>query len=264
MSFTGRAGKGPPLLGAYLAIESAYSAHVMGRAGFDWLLIDMEHSPLSARDATAMVHAVAVGSRGTCASLIRIPALGVEWVKWALDSGAAGVVAPMVQTKAEAEQLVRFAAYPPLGQRSFGPFNAPWADLSPDSSMAKYFSTTSKDVAIIVMIESLAGVNEADAIMATTGIGGVFVGPVDLRLSMGLQGADGQEPEYVQALEKIVRIGKRVGIPVGIFSASPESLKVHLAMGFSFVLVSRDAMALTNGVQSAMDVSRQVVRELKL
>lgn len=263
MSFVQRARKGP-ILGAYLAIESSFSAHMMGRAGFDWMLIDMEHSPLSARDATAMVHAIAVGSYGRCASLVRIPSTGVEWVKWALDSGAAGIVAPMVQTAEEAERLVRFARYPPLGQRSFGPFNAPWADLSSDSGVGKYFSATSSGVAVIAMIESKAGVQNAESIMSTEGISGVFVGPVDLRLSMGLVGADGKEPEYLQALVKIVRIGKGVGIPVGIFSPSPEALKDHLTMGFSFLLVAGDSTALVNGAELAIDSSRKACREMKL
>ncbi|KAF9882944.1 hypothetical protein FE257_004855 [Aspergillus nanangensis] len=233
MSFSTRAGQ-EPLLGAYLSIESTSSAHIMGRAGFDWLLIDMEHAPLSARETTSLVHAIAVGSHGKCASLVRIPAIGVEWVKWALDSGATGIVAPMVQSKEEAERLARFARYPPLGERSFRPFNAPWADLSLDSSVQKYLSTTSRDIAVIAMIESRAG------------------------------GADGQEPEYVQALERIVRIARREKIGVGIFSATPEALKVHLAMGFNFVLVAGDSTALMNGATMAMDSASETRRGIKL
>lgn len=263
MAFIKRPQDGP-ILGAYLAIESPFSAHMMGRAGFDWMLIDMEHSPLSARDATALVHAVAVGSYGACASLIRIPSIGVEWVKWALDAGAAGIVAPMVQSKEEAERLAQFAKYPPLGQRSFGPFNAQWTDLSADSSLAKYVSATSKGVAAIAMIESKAGVENAEAIMSTEGISGIFIGPVDLRLSLGLQGADGQEPEYVKALEKILSIGKRLSMPVGIFSASPDALKVHLRMGFSFLLVGGDTTALANGAKAVVDSSREVCGKTKL
>ncbi|KAK1770266.1 Pyruvate/Phosphoenolpyruvate kinase-like domain-containing protein [Phialemonium atrogriseum] len=107
----------------------------MVRAGFDWMLINIEHSPLSARDATTMVHAIAVGSYVRCASLVRIPSTGAEWVKWALDSGAAGIVAPMVQTAEEAERLVRFTRYPPLGQRSFGPFNAACATVDNENTV---------------------------------------------------------------------------------------------------------------------------------
>ena len=100
------------------------SANLMASAGFDWMLIDMEHTPLSAREATAIVHAVANGSGGKCSPLVRIPAAEVSWVKWALDAGADGIVVPMVQSKEEAERIVRYSKYPPVGQRSFGPFMA--------------------------------------------------------------------------------------------------------------------------------------------
>ncbi|CAK7215382.1 hypothetical protein SBRCBS47491_002467 [Sporothrix bragantina] len=264
MSFVDRT-RSRVLLGAYLAIESVYSAHLMGRAGFDWMLIDMEHSPLSARDSTALVHALAVGSHGRCASLVRIPALGVEWVKWALDAGAAGIVAPMVQSAAEAEQLVRFARYPAGGgQRSFGPFNAPWADLGEDSDVPKYFSKTAGDVAVVAMIESRAGVDNAEAILGTPGISGVFVGPVDLRLSMGLAGADGEEAEYVAALSKITRLGKALGKPVGIFSATPAAVQTHARMGFTFLLVAGDSTALVHGAKVALDGCTQALRDVKL
>src|ERR1700753_887291 len=153
MSFLRRSSGQEPPIGSYIAIESPYSAHLMGRAGFDWFLIDMEHSPFSAREMTAVVHAIAVGSQGKCASLVRIPSNGVEWTKWALDSGAAGIIVPMVQSKEEAQRIVQYSRYPPLGQRSFGPFNAPWTDLSPDSDVSKYFSSTSKGLAVVAMIE---------------------------------------------------------------------------------------------------------------
>lgn len=263
-SFTERS-QNQVLFGAYLAFESSFSARLMGRAGFDWMLVDMEHSPLSARDATAIVHALAVGSHGKCASLVRIPSNSVEWVKWALDAGAAGIVAPMVQSSEEAERLVRFARYPSAGgQRSFGPFNAPWADLSVDSDINKYFTQTATNVAVIAMIESLDGLTHAEDIFQTEGISGVFVGPVDLRLSMGLAGADGTEREYVEALETIARLGKETSKVVGIFSASPDAVRTHARMGFNFLLVAGDSTALAHGAKIALDGSIQALQEAKL
>ncbi|KAB5528788.1 Pyruvate/Phosphoenolpyruvate kinase-like domain-containing protein [Coniochaeta sp. 2T2.1] len=170
----------------------------------------------------------------------------------------------MVQSRADAESLVKFARYPPVGERSFGPFQAPWADLAEDSDIVKYVTKSAPAVAVIPMIESRAGVADAEGIMTTEGVTGIFVGPVDLRLSMGLTGADGEEPEYVEALEMILRIGKRVGIPVGIFAASPEALKKQIGMGFTYFLVTGDSAALSSGAQVAIDTSRQVCRDLKL
>lgn len=263
-SFQQRAIKDGPLLGATLAFNMPFTAHLMGRVGFDWVLIDMEHSPLSASETTSIVHAVSVGSSGKCASMVRVPSSGVEWIKWALDSGAAGIIVPMVTSRSEVEAIVQRARYPPLGQRSFGPFNAPWADLDPESNVAKYFAETAQGVAVVPMIESVQGVKNAEDIMNTKGISGVFIGPVDLRLSMGLSGADGTEEQYVQALETILSIGKRLGLAIGIYSASADAVKKHVKMGFTFVLVSGDSTALVSGAHTAIEGSRAAIRELKL
>jgi 2-keto-3-deoxy-L-rhamnonate aldolase RhmA len=185
-------------------------------------------------------------------------------VKWALDSGAAGIVVPMVQNKEEAAEIVRFARYPPHGQRSFGPFHAPWADLSEDSDVTKYFTRTAKEISVITMIESVIGIQNAEEIMATKGISGIFIGPVDLRLSMGFSRAAGDETEYVQALEKIVCLGQKLAIPIGIFSATPDVLKAHIKMGFTFFLVAGDTTALVQGATAAVEGAHRAIREIKL
>jgi len=226
---------------------------MMGRVGYDWALIDMEHAPLSAADMTAMVHATVLGSRGHCQPLVRIPGRAVEWVKWALDSGAAGIVVPMCSTAAEVEKLVEWGRYPPLGQRSFGPFNAEWADLAKDSDVNTYYGRTAPGVAIIPMIESVEGLRNAASLMEVKGISGIFVGPVDMRLSMGLVGADGEEEVWTQALEKICGLGKKLGIPVGIFSVSPDAMVRQRKMGFSFFLVAGDMTSMSGGAMSTLE-----------
>lgn len=89
----------------------------MNMLKMDRVLIDMEHTPISARETTSIVHAIANASSNKTSSLVRIPAAGVEWVKWALDSGANGIVVPMVQSREEAERVVKYAKYPPVGRQ---------------------------------------------------------------------------------------------------------------------------------------------------
>src|ERR1700753_3649847 len=125
------------LLGTFVSFNDPYSAQVLARCGFDWLMLDMEHSPLSAQEITAMVHATVAASGGSCAPIVRLPSHGVEWVKWALDSGAAGIIVPMVNCRAEVEDVVKRALYPPRGQRSFGPFRATFG-MGGASDMAGY------------------------------------------------------------------------------------------------------------------------------
>src|SRR5712692_11226352 len=110
--------RGEPVLGAWLSLPSVPSARIMARLGFDWLVVDMEHS---AQNAVLMADMVAtIADAETSAPIVRIPGNSVEWFKWALDAGAWGVVVPMVNTREEAQRVVAYAKYPPLGTRSIG------------------------------------------------------------------------------------------------------------------------------------------------
>jgi len=166
---------------------------------------------------------------------------------------------PMVNTKAEMDLIVKRACYPPLGQRSSGPFRTPFADLEESTtSFARYVAERVKSVVIMAMIESVEGVENAEAIMSTKGVDGVFVGPVDLRSSMGLPGSDGMEPQYVQALEKILSIAKRLHIPVGILGSQDE-LTRQVEMGFEFFLLVGDAALMVQAAGMALSKARKSV-----
>src|SRR5436305_14943587 len=110
--------RGEAVLGAWLSLPSVPSARIMARLGFDWLVVDMEHS---AQNAVIMADMVAtIADAGTCAPVVRVPNNSVEWFKWALDAGAWGVVVPMVISREEAQRAVKCTKYPPLGTRSIG------------------------------------------------------------------------------------------------------------------------------------------------
>lgn len=228
---------GIPAIGCTLAFGTPFSAQLIARVGYDWVLIDMEHNPLSAREAGIMTHVVLSASGGRCAPLIRVPSHNVEWIKWALDCGAPGIVVPMVQSGAEVEQIVQHAIYPPRGSRSFGPTMAPFADPDTTATGAKYLAETSKNIALIPMIESAKGVEHAEEICSNDAITAIFVGPVDLRYSLGLTGPEGDETVYLSALNKIVNICRHLGKPVGVFAANGEACKKRAAEGFDFILV---------------------------
>src|ERR1700761_2964853 len=112
---------GTPLLGCTLGFGTPTSAQLLSRVGYHYLLIDMEHNPLSSREASLLTHAIVSASGGRCKPIIRVPSHGVEWIKWALDCGSSGILIPMVQSAQEMERIVQMAVYPPRGQRSFGP-----------------------------------------------------------------------------------------------------------------------------------------------
>jgi 2-keto-3-deoxy-L-rhamnonate aldolase RhmA len=240
------------LIGAAVTIGSTLCAQITARVGFDWVLIDMEHAPVSAREASMMVQAVVSASGGRCVPIIRTPSHGVEWIKWALDSGAAGIIIPMVTSAKECEDIVQRAIYPPRGQRSFGPFLAPYADVDPTSDVTKYLRERVKDVAIIPMIESAEGVQNAEEILSVPGVTGCFVGPYDLRQSMGLSGGDGEEPAYVRALEKVLQAGKKNDVVIGTVGATEASAKRKIEMGFKFLLTGQEPSFLAAGASAVL------------
>jgi 2-keto-3-deoxy-L-rhamnonate aldolase RhmA len=224
-------------------------------------MIDMEHSPMSALDMTAIVHSTVAASAGTCVPLVRVPSHGVEWIKWALDSGASGIVIPMVNSRRECEEIISRARYPPAGARSSGPFRTVYANLNKDATVERYKIETAKEVAVIPMIESAVGVQDAEGIMSVPGVDGVFIGPVDLRASLGLDGVFGMEEIYLEALQKIVGLGKKLGVFVGILGVGETALTRYTQMGFDYLLLPTDAELFAVGARSCLEASRQFVQK---
>src|ERR1700730_18178424 len=142
--------RGEPALGGWLSLPSVPSARIMARLGFDWLVVDMEHS---AQNPVLMADMVStIGDAGTSAPMVRVPTNSVEWFKWALDAGAWGVVVPMVNTREEAQRAVECAKYPPLGVRSIGrAFGQYGFGISEWSSYAR---AANDETMVIVQIES--------------------------------------------------------------------------------------------------------------
>ncbi len=253
-----------PRLGIFITFNTEYAAQLTSSSGYDFVIIDMEHTPVSALEATHLVHAVGAASKGTCAPLVRVPSHGVEWIKWGLDSGAAGIIVPMVNSGDEAKQIVQKACYPPLGQRSFGPMHAPFAHPDTDRTPGEYFAKTAKGVAIFPMIESAKGVQNAEQILGTEGISGVFIGPFDLRVSLGLPGGDGSESAFEEALKTIVAAAKKLNKPVGIYTPSKEALDRNLKLGFEFFAYQGDSTLLAKAAKASVEEARSVIGNPKL
>ncbi|KAI9743686.1 MAG: hypothetical protein M1818_003002 [Claussenomyces sp. TS43310] len=255
---------GIPAVGCTLGFGTPFSAQLMSRVGYDYVLVDMEHNPLSASQAGIMTHVVIAASAGKCQPIIRVPSHGVEWIKWALDTGVPGILVPMVASGAEMESIIQSAVYPPRGQRSFGPTLAAFADLDPAATAAKYRTETSKNVAVIPMIESAEGLKNAEAICSVDGVTAVFVGPVDLRFSMGLPGGDGSEDVYLDALQHVRGICRRLGKPVGIFAADAEACRKRTSEGFDFIMLPGEAALLVAGAKANLTECKKGMRAGKL
>lgn len=245
--------RGEPALGAWLSLPSVPAARIMARLGFDWLVVDMEHS---AQHAVLMADMVAtIADAATCAPIVRIPGNSVEWFKWALDAGAWGVVVPMVSTREEAQRAVEYAKYPPFGTRSiggaFGPYGFGITDW-PD-----YARTANDETILTVQIESALALENLDGILSVPGIDVAFVGPNDLHAQLGLTpSTEGAEREFVEAVERIKAAARRYTVALGIFSGNGEAAAERIRQGFQMISVTSDIRSLMAEAMRNLRIAR--------
>lgn len=252
-----------PAVGTVLTIPSVTIAQLVGQADGEFVMIDMEHAPLPIEVVTKMVSAYVNSSQGKRFPLVRIPSHGAEWVKWALDSGAAGIIVPMVNNAAEMKAIIDRAIYPPKGRRSFGPLYAPFAHPEgPQTGMPGYFERAKRgDIALLPMIESKEGLENCEEILSLEGVSGTFIGPADLRLSIGLPPAvDGTEPEFLEAMDQVRSTAKKLGKVVGTMGTGEETARKRAFEGMDFLLSTFDFGALVSGVASDLAAARRGVQ----
>lgn len=227
--------RGQPSVGTWLTMPSITAAGLMARTGFEWLTVELEHTPIGYETAAASFAIIAACGK---VPLARIPWNTGENIKRVLDIGAYGIVVPMVNTKAEAEAAVAAARYAPLGIRSIGgQLHA--ANFETDA--ATYYARANEEILVIVMLEQVQAVQNADAILSVPGIDAFFVGPNDLHNSMGMPPVfESDAPEFVQALDHLLAVGKKRKVPAGIHVATAEAAQRRIAQGFQFVAVASE------------------------
>lgn len=245
--------RGEPALGGWLSLPSIPAARIMSRVGFDWLVVDMEHT---AHNAVLMSDMVAIiADSGLCAPIVRVPTNSVEWFKWALDAGAWGVVVPMVNTREEAQRVVEYTKYPPTGARSiggaFGPYGFGITDWSEYARMAN------EETILAVQIESREALQNLDAILSVPGLDVAFVGPNDLHAQIGLAAStDGTEPEFMEALERIKAAARKHGLATGIFSGGGAAAAERIRQGFQMISVTTDVSSMITGATEHLRIAR--------
>ena len=236
---------GKPTVGTWLSLGSVPATRFLARAGFDWLTVDVEHNPINPETAAACFAAVAdAGGVPLC----RVPSNRHDHIKRALDTGAHGVVVPMVNTREEA--AVAACLYPPKGNRSVG--GAVHA-LNWGATPGDYYARIDHEVLIVLQCEHIDAVRDFDRVFSVPGVDAVFVGPNDLMASM--RAADGSPPSpelFRQALADILAGGKRVGVPVGIHTFSVAEAQAKVADGWQFVAVSSELKFMSEGAAAVV------------
>src|SRR5437868_4890486 len=229
-------------VGRWLSLPGPERAGFLSQVGFDWLTVDTEHQPIDIRMAAQMFAAVAAGG---AVPLARVPWNSGEAIKRVLDCGAWGIVVPMVNSREEAEAAVAAAKYPPAGVRSVG---GSLHAASFGTGAATYYARANEEILVVIQAESVAAVENAEAILSVPGIDAVFIGPNDLLASMGRTPAmETTEPDFVRALELIRRTAERHGVAPGIHVADAAAANRRLREGFRFIAVASDLRFMLAG-----------------
>jgi 4-hydroxy-2-oxoheptanedioate aldolase len=228
----------------WLAVPNAFSAEVMAHQGWDSLTIDLQHGVIDYAQMLGMLQAI---STTATVPVVRVPWLEPGIVMKALDAGAYGVIAPMVNTREEAQKLVAYTHYAPQGSRSFGPIRASLY------GGADYASEANHTVVAFAMIETAQALDNFDAILSVEGLDAIYIGPSDLSLALGCKPQiDDVEPKVAQAIEHIMQRARAHGVVAGIHNFSSKSALARASLGFRFVTVSSDARLLAAGSQALL------------
>jgi 4-hydroxy-2-oxoheptanedioate aldolase len=226
---------GQASIGTWLALPNPVLANLMSATGFEWLTVELEHSPATTETAA---HCFAIIAGSGCVPLARVPWNSVENIKRVLDTGAWGVIVPMVNSGAEAEAVVKAARYRPVGERSVGgQLHA--ASFATDAST--YYTRANDEILVVVMAEHSDAIENIDAIFSVPGIDAVFVGPNDLHASMGLAPAfDSDNPSFNAAINKVLASAKAHGVAAGIHVADAIQARRRLDQGWQMIAVASE------------------------
>lgn len=238
-------GEGRRQLGAFLALGDAHAAELMASSGFDWLLVDCEHGPNDLPSVLAQLQALA----GYPVQAVLRPAdHDAARIKQYLDLGVQSLLVPMVDGADQARALVAAMRYPPRGVRGVG---AGMARAARWGNVANYYAQAENELCLAVQIETLAGLENLDAIAAVEGVDGVFLGPADLAAALGHLG----EPMHAQvraAVEQALPRIRAAGKAGGVYCADPALAAHYASLGASFFLIGADAILLRTAAVAAL------------
>jgi 2-dehydro-3-deoxyglucarate aldolase/4-hydroxy-2-oxoheptanedioate aldolase len=221
-----------PLFGAWLMSGAASTAEALAMAGFDFLVVDMEHTPLETHHMIDMLRALG----GTPASpVVRMPWNDMVMIKRALDGGAQSILMPFVQDADEARRAVAFTRYPPRGVRGVAGMHRG----NRYATVPNYFKAGDEELCVMVQIETMPALERLPEIAAVPGIDSIFIGPSDLAASMGHLGDIGHA-DVQSTLRAAAEQCRGIGKPVGIIGANPDLVSKYVEYGFNWIAIGSD------------------------
>jgi len=232
--------RGEPSIGSWMSMAHPSIAEILAMAGYDWIVIETEHTAIDVSEVLRLI--IAIEQRGS------VPLVRLAWndpiqAKAVLDSGAAGVLVPMVNTKADAELAVSMTKYPPLGSRGVGLARAQGYGINFDA----YVTNANADTLLLVQIEHREAVENIEQILSVTGIDGVFIGPYDLSLSLGIPG-NLNHPDILAAKQKVLSATLAHGLIAGMHFVQPQTAasdcQKAISEGYRFIALGTDILFL--------------------
>ena len=244
--------QGHPSIGTWLTLPDPLAARMMAGVGFDWLTVELEHTPTNLETAATIF---AIVSASGSVPLVRVPWNTGENIKRVLDTGAWGIVVPMVNSRAEAEAAVAAARYAPRGNRSIG---GQLHAVNFETDPATYYARANDEILVVLMIEHVKAIEAADEILSVPGIDVVFIGPNDLHHSLGKPPAfESDDAAFTDALAHVLKMAQKHQVAPGIHVADAAAAKRRLAEGFQFIAVASEAGMM-------LSKAREVARGLGL
>lgn len=246
--------EGRGTINGWLSIASPFSAEIMAAQGYDSLTVDIQHGVIDYTAAVTMFQAIRASG---VTPMARVPWLDPGAIMKVLDAGAYGVICPMVNSRAEAERLVSYVRYPPDGTRSFGPTRANF------SAGANYAGEANGEILCLAMIETAEAMEKLDEIVSTPGLDGVYIGPADLTLGITngrlAPGFDREEPEMVEAIQRVLAAAKAAGIRAGLHCGTPDYAAKSIGWGFDLVTISNDVRLLAAAASANVTRARELL-----
>lgn len=242
------------VVGNWVTLPEPAIAELFASLGFEFVTVDMEHSAMSLETMVDAVRAIDAADAGAH-SVVRLPGHDADVIKRVLDAGVDGIMAPMVDTVADATAIVEACRYPPAGERGVGPGRGSQYGVGVSDAVA----TDDDGFAVVAQIESPTAIENAGEIAAVAGIDALFVGQTDLSVAMG--GIEDRGEGFADAVDSVLASGAAAEVPVGTFTVGESAIERWAARGFDFIAVGFDAYHLVQDSQRARDAYDAVAND---
>ncbi|MBF0231419.1 MAG: 2,4-dihydroxyhept-2-ene-1,7-dioic acid aldolase [Desulfamplus sp.] len=241
-------------LGSWITLGNTGIAEIMANAGFDWLVVDLEHSVISIETAGELIRTIDLAGS---TPLVRLTSNNPDQIKRVMDAGAYGIIVPMVNTQNDAEKAVEAVHYGPRGNRGVGLARAQKYGVG----FKEYLQWEAGSPVVIVQIEHKEALGNLEEILSVPGVDGFIIGPYDLSCSLGMPG-DFDNNEFIKAMEHIKKIGQELDVPGGLHIVEPDTsiLAKTLEDGYRFIAFSLDIRILDVGLRQGMNCFKEVCK----